>query len=480
METAAEQANIAAPEKKEDVGPLADVLANPLVDTLADPISETHATPLADSLADSLPETLATPLADSLADSFATSFANSLADSLSDPLAETQASHLADSLAGTPTGPVVIRGLTEILVQHGDWLDSNGESGIQADFSRESLEDADLIDARLQDALLNKTILKRADLMLADFRGASLLQANLKDTNLLGTVFHQANLQAATLEGATGLLNRQLAGANLFGAILPADTSPSEGLKYVREVATRAGLFLVAILLVNALAWLRIFTTRDSQLLRNAPALPFLGLQADVPFVPFYLFGPVVILCLYICFHLYLQRLWDGAAQLPAIFPDGRSLDTCLPWFARWSARMHSKWLKTTRSPLAFLEAGIAMVLLYWITPATILLFWGRYLTLEDMRGTSALVLLVVGAITAAMGFPRMVGKAFGADSPRPANSPKYLRWRTMLLRSAAPLGIGLILLLLSIGIIQGVPHDFGSRNFVDRRLQSVRTVDRS
>jgi uncharacterized protein YjbI with pentapeptide repeats len=370
---------------------------------------------------------------------------------------------IADKLAAPPlVRPLVIRGLGEILEQHADWLDSNGTVGIQADLSRENLEDADLIDARLQEALLNKTILKRADLMLADFRGASLLQANLKDANLLGTVFHQANLQAATLEGATGLLNRQLAGANLFSAVLPADTSPSEGLKYVRAVANKAGWFLVAMLLVNALAWLRIFTTRDPQLLRNAPALPFFGLQADVPFVPFYLFGPVVILSLYVCFHLYLQRLWDGAAQLPAIFPDGRSLDTCLPWFARWSARMHSKWLKSTRSPLAFLEAGIAMLLLYWVVPATITLFWGRYLTLEDMRGTSALVLLVVASVTAALGFPRMVGKAFGGDSPRLANTTKSSHWRTMLVRSAAPLGVGLVLFLLSIGTIQGAPHDFG------------------
>jgi len=366
------------------------------------------------------------------------------------------------SPAAPSTVPLAIRGLAEILEQHGDWLDSNGESGIQADFSRENLEGTDLIDARLQDGLLNKTILKRADLMLADLRGASLLQANLKDANLLGTVFHQANLQAATLDGATGLLSRQLAGANLFRASLPADTSPSEGLKYVRAVARKAGWFLVASLLVNALAWLRIFTTRDSQLLGNAPALPFFGLQADVPFIPFYLFGPVVILSLYVCFHLYLQRLWDGAAQLPGIFPDGRSLDTCLPWFARWSARMHSKWLKSTRSPLAFLEAGIAMLLLYWVAPATVLLFWGRYLTLEDMRGTSALVLLEVVAITAALGFPRMVGKAFGADSPRPANTTRSTRWRTMLLQSAAPLGIGLLLFLLSLGTIQGAPHDFG------------------
>jgi uncharacterized protein YjbI with pentapeptide repeats len=357
--------------------------------------------------------------------------------------------------------PVAIRGLSEILEQHGDWLDSKGESGIQADFSRQNLEGADLIDARLQDAVLNKTILKGADLMLADLRGASLLLANLQGSNLLGATFQQANLQAANFDGATGLLNRQFAGANLFGTVLPAETSPAQGLKQVRQVASRAGWFLVLVLLLNALVWLRIFTTRDSQLLTNAPALPFSGLQADLPFVPFYLFGPVFILCVYVCFHLYLQRLWDGAAQLPAIFPDGGNLDTCLPWFARWSARMHFKWLRGTRSPLAFLEAGIAMVMLYWVTPATVLLFWGRYLTFEDLRGTSAHILLVAGATVAALNFPKMVGKAFGADSLRATNAIESAIRRNKRLRIIAPIGIAVVLLVLSFGTINGAPHGF-------------------
>jgi uncharacterized protein YjbI with pentapeptide repeats len=358
--------------------------------------------------------------------------------------------------------PVAIRGLSEILEQHGDWLDSNGESGIQADFSRQNLEGADLIDARLQDAILNKTVLKGADLMLADLRGASLLLATLQGANMLGATFQQANLQAANFDGATGLLNRQFAGANLFGTVLPAETSPAQGLKQVRQVASRAGWFLVSVLLLNVLVWLRIFTTPDSQLLKNGPALPFFGLQADLPFVPFYLFGPVVILCVYVCFHLYLQRLWDGAAQLPAIFPDGQNLDTCLPWFARWAARMHFKWLRGTRSPLAFLEAGIAMLFLYWITPVTILLFWGRYLTFEDLRGTSAQVLLFAGAVAAALNFPRMVGKAFGADSLRATNATVSASRRNKRLRIIAPIGIGALLLLLSFGTINGAPHGFG------------------
>lgn len=356
--------------------------------------------------------------------------------------------------------PVSVRGLPEILEQHADWLDSAGEDGIQANLSKENLDGADLIDARLQDAILNKTILKRADLMLADLRGASLLQANLQEANLLGTQFQQANLQAAILKNATGLVSTQFAGANLFGAVLPENTSPLEGLKYVGQAAGRAGWLLAGLMALNCLVWLRIFTTRDAQLLNNSPALPFFGLQADFPFIPFFLFGPVMMLGLYVGFHLFLQRLWDGASQLPAIFQDGRTLDTCLPWFARWAARAYCAWLRSMRSPLAFLEAAIAMALLYWVTPATILLFWARYLTMEDLRGSAAQALLVVGAVVAALNFPRMAAKAFGSDLERPGVKDNSSRKKNARLRAAVPAGIGLALLLLSAGIILGVPHD--------------------
>jgi uncharacterized protein YjbI with pentapeptide repeats len=354
------------------------------------------------------------------------------------------------------------QGLTEILEQHKDWVYTNGDCGIQADLSRESLEGADLTDALLQGGILNRTILKGADLTLANLRGASLVQANLMDSKLLGTEFQQANLQAARLDGAPGLFSPKLAGANLFGAVLPADTSPLEGLKNVSEVADRVGWFLVAVLFLNALTWLRIFTTKDSDLLKNSPALPFFRLQSVMPFIPFYLFGPVMILSLFICFHLYLQRLWDGASQLPAIFPDGQSLDKCMPWFARWNVRRHFIWLRNTRSPLEFLEAGIAKLLLYWVTPATTLLFWGRYLTLEDMRGSSLHVFLLVGAITAAINFPKMAGKAFAPDSLRSLNLTKSSRHRAALHGSVAPLGIGILLFLLSIGTVMGTPHGYG------------------
>jgi uncharacterized protein YjbI with pentapeptide repeats len=353
--------------------------------------------------------------------------------------------------------------LREAIENHAAWLDSNGEAGAQADFSGKNLEYADLVDTRLPEAMLHKTALKGADLTLSDFRGATLVQANLAEANLLGTQFLQANLQAADMHGATGLLSPQLAGANLFGAILPESISPADGLKLVLQTAAKAEWLMGLTLLLNGLVCLRIFTTPDAQLVKNSSALPLPGLQSTLPFIPFYLFGPVLILSLYLCFLLYMQRLWDGIAQLPAIFPDGRKLDACLPWFASWTARSHFKWLRKSRSPLYFLEAAMAILVLYWVAPVTVLLFWGRYLTLEDLRGTALHILLVAGAVTAAVNFPRMAGRAFGTDKPTRKTEEKPSRRNLVFAWRAVPAVFGLLLFLLSIGTFLGVPHDYRS-----------------
>ncbi len=358
-------------------------------------------------------------------------------------------------------GRLTRKDLREVLESHSSWLDSAGESGEQADVSARNLAGADLVDARLPDAILHKTILKGADFTLADLRGASMVQADLADSTLLGTHLEGANLQAADLRGATGLLGPQLAGTNLFGALLPEDVSPLDGLQLVRAVARKAGWLMILTLLLNGLVWLRIFTTPDAQLITNSSALPFSRVQSTLPYIPFYLFGPVMILSLYLCFHLYAQRLWDGSAQLPAIFPDGQRLDACLPWFARWSARRHFKWLKYSQSPLAFLEGAIAILMLYWVAPVTVVLFWGRYLTLEDLRGTTLHIFLIVGAVAAAVNLPRMARKSFVPDSPRriAAELEPTTRRIAKFLRFC-PAVIGLLLFLVSIGTFFGVPHD--------------------
>src|ERR1700674_410647 len=215
-----------------------------------------------------------------------------------------------EAVRGTPA---VSPEFSQVLQQHREWLESNGDRGKQADLSGARLEKVDLTDVNLCDALLNKTVLKGAELLLADLRGANLLQANLQNADLLATKLQEANLQAANLSGAAGLQSSQLAGANLYSAVLPTTVVPSESLKNVMGKARTASRLTLAMLSLSALALVKIFTTADVQLLKNSPVLP-LSVTSFLPLVPFYLFGPVVFLSLYVGLHVYLQRFWEAVA----------------------------------------------------------------------------------------------------------------------------------------------------------------------
>jgi hypothetical protein len=111
-----------------------------------------------------------------------------------------------------------------------------------------------------------------------------------------------------------------------------------------------------------------------------------------------------------------LQRLWEATAALPAIFENGRRLDASLPWLVSWPARSYFHWLRTRSSALAGVEKAICIILLYWVVPATMMLFWGRYLTLQDLRGTILHAVLIAAATAAAIHFPRSAARAFRSD----------------------------------------------------------------
>lgn len=360
-------------------------------------------------------------------------------------------------------GLPVSSGLEEILAQHREWIESKGTAGKQADLSHAHLKGADLAGTNLRDALLNHAILKGSDLLLADLQGASLIQANLQDTNLLGTRLHGANLQGATLDGATGLLRGQLAGTNLLAAVLPPAISISEGVEHVAAVSRRARWLLASMLTLNGLVWLRVGTTRDVQLLKNAPAVPLPFLQTILPFIPFYLFGPMLLLGMFLFFHLYIQRFWEGVAALPAILPEGQRLDEGMPWFATWAARNSFKWLRETRSPLSALEAAISMLVLYWMVPFTLVFLWGRYLTMQDLRGSLFQLLLVMASTATALYFPGIVRRTFEADPLQSASSRRVPTKKETITGVAVISGLGLALGLLSLGTILGMPHR-GSR----------------
>ena len=311
-----------------------------------------------------------------------------------------------------------------LLEQHCDWLKSNGQTGRQADLSRLNLENADLTDTNLRNALLNETVLKGADLLLADLQGASLLQANLQGANLLGARLREANLQGASLEGATGLLAAELAGTNLTFAKLPAEVATAEDLKYVSRRGRHAKWLITLLLLLNAVACGRIVTISDAQILRNASLLPFPVLRNGVPLVQFFLLSPLVIGALYLWLHVYLQRFWEATAALPAIFENGRRLDDSLPWLVSWPARSYFQWLRARRSALAGVEKALCILLLYWAAPATMMLFWARYLTLQDLRGTMLHAVLIAAATAAAIHFPRSAARAFRSEDSASFSRP--------------------------------------------------------
>ncbi len=347
--------------------------------------------------------------------------------------------------------------LAGILEQHRNWVESRGESGKRANLCGANLGGTDLTGVNLQGALLQKANLRGADLSLAELQGALLIQADLREANLLGTELREADLQGAILENAGGLWVGRLGGTNLFGALLPESISALGGPKAVVQATKTALRLFLAMLLVNLLTWCIIATTTDLHLLKNSPALPLPRIGNAVPMIGFYLGAPVLLFGFYIFFHFLLLRLWGGLAILPAVFPDGSTLDRSGPWLVMGLVRSHLRRLRESRSPLASVETASATLLAYWVVPATLLLVWARYLTRQNLRDTMLHVFLAVTAVAVATILPNLAGRILrtGYLQPlEPKNASKVFAF------GATPLAIGLILTVLSLGIIRGVPQD--------------------
>ncbi len=114
-----------------------------------------------------------------------------------------------------------------LIKKHGEWLESGGKHGRQADLSEVYLRGSDINGVNLDGAILRGADLSGAILRNVSFTGASFLSANLQradlsNANLIGanlmgadlrrTILTEADLWGATLRGAN------LTGARLLGA----------------------------------------------------------------------------------------------------------------------------------------------------------------------------------------------------------------------------------------------------------------------
>jgi uncharacterized protein YjbI with pentapeptide repeats len=364
--------------------------------------------------------------------------------------------------------------LDEKLASHGEWVESHGQTGQRADLSGAELEASDLISVNLRLADLHDANLRASDMLLADLRDACLVRADLEESCLVGANLEGANLEGASLETAMGLVPRQFAGANLRDALLAPHLMEFDAVTAFERESKNAFRYFWMMSAASVLSCLMIAKTRDAQLLTDSAIIPFLHSHAAATALPtaeLYLIAPVAVFVLYVLFHFHLQRLWDSVVELPAIFPDGHMLGDRGPGIITGLLRTHFRWMNPDPSSTRLVEKSASLAGAYWIVPGTLLLFWARYLTRQEIHGTVLQALLA----TAAVGVATYATLKVGRPQERWTFENNWAQRAIGKIKAINPVSLaatlGALLLLLSAGVVFGVPHDrnrapqFGAAN---------------
>ncbi len=367
-----------------------------------------------------------------------------------------------NSAARLATTPYRDWSFEEKIASHHEWIESKGAIGKKADLTASDLEGSDLIGVDLRFVDLHDANLRAADLLMADLRDACLVRANFRDSCLVGANLEAANLEGASLETAMGLVPRQLAGANLHEATLPASVQQFEALAEFKRTARQVHGYFVVLMSMCGLSALLIWMTKDYQLLTNSAVLFFLhspAAAAALPTVQFYLIAPMALFVFYLVLQFHLQHLWDLVLELPAVFPDGHALGENEPRIVLGLLRAHFRWMNADAPSTRFVEKGISMLLAYWIAPLTLLLYWVRFLTLQQLRGTMLQELLIAAAAGVALYSSTKVGK----PGERWMLQENFIERVAGKLRGLSPVTLPLVLLavlmFLAAGTMMGVPH---------------------
>jgi uncharacterized protein YjbI with pentapeptide repeats len=353
--------------------------------------------------------------------------------------------------------------LEEKLANHKEWLDSHATTGAKADFQNAQLEGKELIGVNLRYADLQDANLKSSDLLLADLRDACLVRANLQESCLVGANLEGANLEGASLDSAMGLLPRQLCGANLHEASLPAPILEFNALADFARTSLTASRLFSTMLVFSVVSCLTIWKTKDIQLLSDSAIIPYLhssSAAAALPTDEIYLIAPAAMLAIFLLFLYHLQRVWDAVLELPAIFPDGRILGQKSPKIITGLLRTHFRWMNPDAPSTRAIEKTISVLLAYWTVPLVLLFFWGRYLTLQEIHGTILQEILILISVAVALYCTMNVGRP--AEQWVLQGKPaKNLLARLHHLKPASILiSLFVLLTFLSVGTIAGVPHD--------------------
>lgn len=322
-----------------------------------------------------------------------------------------------------------------------------------ADLQGSNMHGANLQEAGLAGADLRRAVLREANLTRANLRGADLHGTELQGCNFLDAHLQQAYLRDADLRDTTGLVVGQLGGADLAGAKLPQTLSAFEGVHTVREMTLQARRLLMIGLLGCLASWLCIGFTTDAMIVTNAPIALFPDLAVPVPSAIFYRVMPILLLGLFIYLHLHLQRLWEELAGLPAVFPDGRTLDRVVhPWLLNSQIRLYSSRLREQHVPLSRLQTAAGTLMAWWLIPLSLLLFWVRYLPRQHWGVTLLHIATLVIGLAFMVLFRNLARQTLRGGPVR--------RYRHGAAAVMTALLSNVLLSLISLGALTGVPPD--------------------
>ncbi len=241
---------------------------------------------------------------------------------------------------------LTINQVQHIQTQHSYWLDPQMHRGKKANFKMCKLPIAARFGGNYDEVSFQGSYLRGIF-----FKGASLLSSN----------FREANLQDTDFSDAVGLRTESIAGADVTNSKLPEDIKNFETLDVLREAAKNARKLFLIMLLACVYSAITIATTTDVRLITNSTSSPLPIIGAEIPIVSFFLVMPLFLVGIYIYFQISMQRIWEGLAQLPAIFPDGIPLDQKVyPWLLLGLVRKHFALLKKNRPPLHRIQSVIS------------------------------------------------------------------------------------------------------------------------
>jgi len=337
------------------------------------------------------------------------------------------------------------------------------------DFQRASLRDAQLDDSNLRKAKLCGADLRRANLQGsrlpeanlrdADLRAADLSNANLETsqglepTNLGGCRLEETKLHNAILSNVINLTAEQLGGADTTGAELPLKVGAFETVQDVAKLAGFARKLFSPLIIGCAFILLTVFATNDTDLVTNRASTKLPIILAAVPMGVFYCGTPIILFFYSLYFHVYLIRVWQRLAVLPAVFPDGSQLWVRAdPWFLLSLFGGHIAKRGKPRPKMLRL-AAFGAALLAWLMPLACFFFvWLRYLPQRGLTWS----LVQVGWFTVASSLG-LIAVFFGSTTL----ARKHLaeKRRVLSLVVLAVLTLGLFLGWLSWSALSGPPR---------------------